>query len=223
MATHSRISTALGAAWLALGVLGAQPALAQVYRIVGPDGKVTFTDRAPADKVLAPVGGAVAGAAGGGAGAVASANLPPQLRKAHSQYPVMLYTGQDCAPCDQARALLRQRGVPYTEKTVQSNADIEALKKLSGTAGVPFGRIGGQHLQGFSETEWTQYLDLAGYPKDSQLPPSYRHPPSSPLVAESPAAPPVVAPTPPSPASEPSPADTVPAGPTPSNPAGIVF
>ena len=31
--------------------------------------------------------------------------------------------------------------------------------------------------------EWTQYLDAAGYPRASVLPPAYRNPPSTPLVA----------------------------------------
>ena len=79
--------------------------------------------------------------------------------------------------------MLSARGVPFTEKTVTSNEDVEALKRLAGASSVPFLTIGGQQLKGFSEVEWSQFLDAADYPKTSQLPASYRQPPATPLVA----------------------------------------
>ncbi len=183
----------------------------QVYRSVGPDGKVTFTDRAP-DTQTAP-----SNVRSGGAGA--QSGLPYELQQIASRYPVTLYTGKDCPPCASARSLLTARGIPFTERTVSTNEDIDAFKRLTGGTSLPFGAIGRQQLTGFSESEWTQYLDLAGYPKQSQLPPSYRRPAAMPLVAVSPtsAAPADAAPTP---RPAPAPAD---GGPGPSNPAGIIF
>ncbi len=192
-----------------------------VYRIVGPDGKVTFSDRAP-DNAAKPTTMGAAPAASAGAG------LPFELSKVAQRFPVTLYTGSDCAPCSSARNLLVNRGVPFTERTVSSNEDIDALRKLSGDASLPFGTIGSQRMAGFSDTEWMQYLDMAGYPKQSQLPPSYRRPAATPLVAV------VAAPAATAAASDPASATasprarTVPPqaptnGPTPSNPAGIRF
>jgi arsenate reductase-like glutaredoxin family protein len=43
-----------------------------------------------------------------------------------SRYPVVLYTGKNCAPCGLAAAYLAGRGIPFTEKTVVSNEDIDA-------------------------------------------------------------------------------------------------
>lgn len=148
----------------------------QVYRIVGPDGKVTFSDRAP-DNQAQPQVLANSGARN------ASANLPYELAQVAGRYPVTLYTGKDCTPCDSARSLLSNRGVPFAERTINSNEDINALKRLSGDTSLPLVTIGGQQLAGFSDSEWTQYLDAAGYPKQSQLPASYRRPAASPLVA----------------------------------------
>jgi glutaredoxin len=198
---------------LSAGAVLAQP----VYRIVGPDGKVTFSDRAPsADSAAASTS-----AAGAGSGSAAATGLPFALQQVASRFPVTLYTGSDCAPCDGARQLLVQRGVPFTERTVSSNADIAALQRLSGKAALPFGTIGSQQLQGFSDTEWTQFLDAAGYPKQSALPASYRRPAATPLVAVQPLeparAPEPAAPAVPerlAPANNPS---------APSNPAGIRF
>ncbi|WP_103018520.1 glutaredoxin family protein [Alicycliphilus denitrificans] len=190
----------------------------QVYRIVGPDGRVTFSDRPPAAGAeAAPVG---AGAQGSGG----SEALPYQLRQIAARFPVTLYTGSDCAPCDSARNLLVSRGVPFTERTVGSNEDIEALRRLSGESSLPFGTIGGQQLKGFSDSEWSQYLDAAGYPRQSQLPPGYRRPPATPLVAVQarPAAPEAES-APAAPAARPAAPATPPTGRTPANPAGIVF
>ena len=171
----SSVRCAALAAVFAGTALAAGLVQAQVYRVIGPDGKVTFTDRAPVEgKVAAPSAAAPA---------AASASLPAELRKAAGQFPVTLYASSDCAPCKEARAMLQKRGIPFSEKAIATEQDVAALQRLSGSNSLPFLTIGGQHLNGFSETEWSQYLDAAGYPKTSQLPPSYRQPPASPLVA----------------------------------------
>jgi glutaredoxin len=205
---------------LLMTLAGASAQAQGVYRIVGPDGKVTFSDRPPAD---AP---AQAARTTGAAPAPASGNaaLPYELRQIATRFPVTIYTGNDCAPCTSLRNALVARGVPFTERTVTTSEDTAALQRLSGSASLPFGSIGGQQLVGFSDAEWTQYLDAAGYPKQSQLPSSYRPTAATPLVAvkpveTAPAAdkPKAAAPVRPAPAARPA------EGPTPSNPAGIRF
>ena len=200
--------------------LAAGLAQAQVYRIVGPDGKVTYTDRPT------PNGQAAPARPGATATAAASSSLPAEVRKAAGQFPVTLYTGRDCGPCNDARAMLQRRGIPFAERTITSTEDAAALQRLSGASSLPFVTIGGQHLSGFSEGEWAQYLDAAGYPKTSQLPASYRNPPAAPLVAvqQPPAA--VAAgqaTVPPQPRATPRAAPAPSEGPDASNPAGIRF
>ena len=169
----------------ATGALLATAAQAQqVHRIVGPDGKVTFSDRAPEDKKAQST--VLSTASGGGASNPA---LPSELRQVASRFPVTLYTGESCSPCQQARQLLVQRGVPFTERSVNTNDDIDALRRLSGESALPFGTIGRQQLKGFSDAEWTQYLDAAGYPAQSRLPKGYTQPAATPLApAKAPAA-----------------------------------
>jgi glutaredoxin len=185
----------------------------QLYRIVGPDGRVTFSDQPPPPAANAKVttgrGVSFAESAGGAA-------LPFELRNVVQRFPVTLYTGKDCVPCDNGRNMLRNRGVPFTERTVESREDLDALKRLSGDSSLPLATVGGQQMKGFSDSEWTQFLDAAGYPKASQLPASYRNPAPSPLVARA-------APAPaPAPAAA-TPAPTPAAAPAPNNPAGIRF
>ena len=159
----------------------------QVYRLVGPDGKVTFSDRPPpaASAAAAAKGSAnVSGANAAAAGNTAAAGLPFELRQVAAKYPVTLYTSDNCVPCASGRSLLTTRGVPFTEKTVSTAEDSQALKRLSGETSLPFVTIGGQQqLKGFSDAEWTQYLDAAGYPPSSVLPAGYRAPAAAPLVA----------------------------------------
>lgn len=150
----------------------------QVYRIVGSDGKVTFSDRAP------PTGNASAGPSSASAAAAsASVGLPVELRQLAGKYPVMLYTSNNCAPCSAARSMLTSRGIPFAEKTVTSAEDTQALQRISGDNSLPFLTIGSQQLKGYSDMEWTQYLNAAGYPPSSVLPASYRAPDATPLVA----------------------------------------
>jgi glutaredoxin len=206
------------AACVAAASLWAAVAQAQVYRIVGPDGRVTFSDRPPADARATPT--QAAPAAGGDTGT--SASLPAEVRQAAGRFPVTLYSGADCAPCLTARSFLMRRGVPYTEKSIITEDDVQALQRISGGTSMPFATIGGQHIRGFNEAEWSQYLDAAGYPRSSQLPASYRNPAPTPLVA---AQRPSPAPARPAQAQPQPQADAAPApsDPSPSNPAGIRF
>jgi glutaredoxin len=204
-----RFAAALALAAIACSA-GAQP----VYRIVGPDGKVTFSDQPPAT-VGAKASQAAVSPLGGTAGGDSS--LPFELRQTASRYPVTLYTGADCVPCGAGRAYLASRGVPFTEKTVTTNEDLSALQRLSGAATLPVVTIGGQRITGYSETEWSEYLNAAGYPRTSQLPGSYRQPAATPLVA---AVSPRSAPAPAAPSPTPTAAQPTPPG---SNPAGIQF
>lgn len=205
-----------------LSAVGSAVHAQQVYRSVGPDGRVTFSDRSP---VEVP---AQAGASRNAPPSGASAALPYELRQISTRFPVTLYTGAECTPCVSARNLLVNRGVPFTERTVNSNDDIDALKRLSGATSLPFGTIGGQQLSGFADVEWTQYLDAAGYPKQSQLPASYRPAPATPLVAvesrPAPAAASGSQANKPATATQPrAPIASPPNGPSPANPAGITF
>jgi hypothetical protein len=81
--------------------------------------------------------------------------------------------------------------------------------------------LGGQHIPGFSEAEWSQYFDAAGYPKSSQLPANYRNGEPQPLVAVQRVVPP---PRNAQQSQQPQQADAAPPSQAPvENPAGIRF
>ena len=173
----ARLRPQTAAAWAAMAWLAAAPALAQ-YKVVAPDGSVTYTDRpqlVPGAKVQ------TIGPSGALQAAPAPA-LPLELRSVVARFPVTLYTGSDCPPCDTARQMLRQRGIPFSERTVNSEDDAAALQRLSNARTLPTLALGQQVQRGWQDSEWANLLDLAGYPAQSRLPNDYQPPAATPLA-----------------------------------------
>ena len=170
-----RRTAGLAAALLAL--LAAPCATAQ-YKVVAPDGSVSYTDRPP----IASNARIVNLGRPGAAVMPADIGLPADLRTIAQRHPVTLYTSADCAPCDAGRRLLQQRGVPFAEKRVTTDDDVAALDRLVGGRTVPSLTIGAQPLRGLSDVDWTAYLDAAGYPRDSKLPRGWQAAEATPLV-----------------------------------------
>ena len=188
-------------------MLGAAAALAQAqYKVVQPDGSVTYTDRPPtaSNARVTHLGRSSVAAAPG------DSTLPAELRSAATKHPVTLYASLNCVPCDNGRRFLQQRGVPYSERLVTSEDDVAALERLVSGRTVPSLSVGAQPLRGFSEADWTSYLDAAGYPRENKLPAGWRPPQVRPLVER--AAPPVAAQEP---APAPAPAAQTPEPPPP--------
>lgn len=189
-----------------------------IYRSVDADGNITFSDKPPASSTQ----GKVTTTGSGAAGTSTNPNLPFELRQIASKYPVILYSAPKCTPCDMGRSFLSGRGIPFSERTVSSAEDIDALQRLNGDTSLPSISVGGQRIKGFSSQEWAQYLDVAGYPATSTLPAGYKNPAATPLVI-------VQKPTEsPAPRAEERPAAPTPTPTTrpaanPNNPAGIVF
>lgn len=149
---------------LAAGALIVPNAQAQIYRSIDAQGRVTFTDT-PGTAAQAVAPGPGQATAGTGLAA-----LPYELRQVRARYPVTLYAGPQCAPCDLGRSLLTQRGIPFAEKTVASAEDIAALRRLTDSAELPVLAVGTKQIKGYEQATWAQYLDAAGYPATSQLP-----------------------------------------------------
>ncbi len=109
--------------------------------------------------------------------------LPFELRRAIERAPVTLYTAPECQPCAPAVALLRERGVPFVERTVVSSEDVFEFRRISGGLRLPYLTVGGQTQSGFSPDAWSSVLDAAGYPKSSILPTNYQWPAAQSVAA----------------------------------------
>ncbi|MBK9134098.1 MAG: glutaredoxin family protein [Betaproteobacteria bacterium] len=158
--------TALAAA-AALAALASLPAQA-LFKVVNPDGTVTYTDRPPQPVANTRVTNMAR--PGSPTTTEPDLSLPADLRQPAQKHPVTLYTTSECSPCDAGRQLLVARGVPYSERRVGNEEDAQAFERLFGTRTLPLLTVGAQPLKGLSDVEWAAYLDAAGYPKQARLP-----------------------------------------------------
>ena len=196
-------------AWLpacAAALLLAAPAAHALFKVIGPDGKVTYTDRQPATsegRVL-PVNRDT--------GRASDPALPYALRQVAARFPVTLYTASNCGEaCALGRSLLGKRGVPFAERTAETDEEREAWVRLVGGLEAPVLKVGEQILRGYAPVAWDEALNVAGYPRQSLLPANYQAPAPVPLAERRPSPQRPTAPAAPA-APEPS-----------SNPSGIRF
>ncbi|PAT39679.1 NrdH-redoxin [Vandammella animalimorsus] len=180
--------TALAA--LALACAVSLPAGAQeVYRSKSASGSTLYTDKPPAAGAPSLSGKGSAQAAEDGSPASGSG-----LQDAMRRYPVSLYVMPNCTPCTNGHSWLRERGIPFQEYTIKTPDDQQAAARL-GIETLPHLRIGRQALDGFSASQWAQYLDAAGYPAKSELPADYSAPAPRPLSDTAAQNPPATAPS----------------------------
>ncbi len=171
----SRCTAAMAALLLLLA-----PGIGQAqYKWTDRDGLVGYGDQPPKDAVNVERLGAVAI---GGADGDALGPLPFEVRRAARTFPVVLYSRSDCPPCDQGRAYLKSRNVPFAERQVASQSDIDAFRKLGGADALPALGIGHQMLRGFESGAWSEALATAGYPQGVPLPRNWQWPAPAPLA-----------------------------------------
>ncbi len=93
--------------------------------------------------------------------------LPYATKQAAEKYPVTLYTTADCTDaCAGARTFLNGRGIPFSERMLQTQEEFDEAAKLMGNKSfIPGLKVGSQTFAGFEKGSWDNLLDLAGYPK----------------------------------------------------------
>lgn len=131
----------------------AGPAWGQQYRWIDENGRVQYSDTPPPASAKN-----VQRKRLGGNAAQAPARTPP----------VILYTSPNCElPCRDARRLLAERGIAFSEVSVFDEASLAELKRAAGTARIPALLVGAQALVGLSPQAWNAALDAAGYPSSA--------------------------------------------------------
>jgi glutaredoxin len=135
------------------------PAAETMYKSVGPDGRVTYSDRPPTDGLIEKT--------------MTFENLPSsplpestvtyveQLRKMKASSPsniatsgIVLYSAAWCGYCKQAKAYLAGKRIPYQEFDVDTRNGMAAYAQAGGRKGVPLLLADGQRVQGFSRAAY---------------------------------------------------------------------
>lgn len=154
----------------------APPANAEtLYKSVGPDGRVEYTDRPPAD--------------GKAAKTLNFADLPAtplpesvlryreqlqksmQNRLANAGKPdggAQLFTAVWCGYCRKAKAYLAERGIAYREHEIDTPDGQIAFARAGNASGIPLLLVGEQRVQGFSAAAYDAALHAL---KPSAMPP----------------------------------------------------
>ncbi|WP_374341833.1 DUF4124 domain-containing protein [Methyloversatilis sp.] len=145
---------------LLAAVLLAAPALAQTYKWKDAQGRTHYSDSPPpadarsvTEKKLQP--------------SVVEQGASYAEREAMKNAPVTVWFGNDCdALCESAQALLKARGIAYSEQRITSEEQKAALTARFKVkeARVPAIAAGADQLMGYSAEAWTRLLDRAGYP-----------------------------------------------------------
>ncbi len=175
MATQNDLPSPMAAARLLLlaGAASAQT----LFRSVGPDGRITYSDRAPARQ-----------AARQRSSAGWSRRLPrrpprcPTICGSRESLPCHVLHGARLRALRRRAQLLGGRGVPFTERTVGSNEDIAALKALERRVVAALCDAWAASRCMVSRAGMAAALDAAGYPKTSQLPAGWRAVAATPLA-----------------------------------------
>lgn len=164
--------------------LFATVAQAGLYRSIDKDGRVIYSDK--------PVQG-VEDVAEVKVGRQADSDeyLPYETKRAQQNFPVTLYVFESCGSlCAEARNLLTKRGIPFSEKNLKTQKELDEYLKQYGSNDLPALVVGKNRLRGFAAAQWHHELDVAGYPKTAP----YRAP--KPAAAAAPVKEPVTEPAP---------------------------
>lgn len=130
----------------------------KLYKWVDQDGNVSYHDREPRDASKYRVEEKrIRGSRQESNG---------ELEAIAKKFPVLLYSAPRCSACDLARVYLEKRKVPFSEKNVGDDRDLQQeLIKRTGQLTVPTIIVGERVMNGYMETLLGGELDQAGYPK----------------------------------------------------------
>jgi len=92
---------------------------------------------------------------------------PPSkdLEEIAAQYPVTFYAIPECDACDLVRNQLQRHNIPFTEKNVSSDVELQTeLKELAGGLTIPTVHVADHTITGYDKKRLDRALQEVGYP-----------------------------------------------------------
>lgn len=150
-------------AMLVISSAHAAPGAQTLYKSVGPDGKIDYSDRPPTDGHIEKTmqfenlpSSAVPGL---------SSSYVEQLRRLKASQAasapsrgVVLYAASWCGYCRSARAYLAKRGIAYQEIDIDTTRGKSEFAQTGGGGGVPLLIAADQRVQGFSAPAYDAFF-----------------------------------------------------------------
>lgn len=143
---------------------------ADLYKLVGPDGKITYTDKKPANQGQSKNVVTVIHAK------VSDFNPPPGLGNLTARTKtyaanrsgsstasggLRVYTASWCGYCKREKAFLKKRNVDFEEIDIDTPQGQQEYAAIGGN-GVPVSIANGKRMDGFTEAAMEQFLNEAG-------------------------------------------------------------
>jgi glutaredoxin len=127
----------------------------QMYKSVGPDGRIIYSDRPPAEGKLEKTITYYDQPSSGLSPQVLAYLDQLKQRGAASKAPstgdgTVLYMAKWCGYCRQAKAFLASKNIPYREFDIDTQEGLAAFASAGGGKGVPLLIHGGTRVRGFS-------------------------------------------------------------------------
>jgi glutaredoxin len=126
-----------------------------LYKSVGPDGKITYSDRPPPEGRVEKT--MRFNNLPGSTLTALAADRIEQLRQqkagqqaAIQQGQTVIYTTSWCGYCKKAKAYLASKGISYQELDIETEPGLAAYAQAGGGGGVPLLLHRGERVQGFS-------------------------------------------------------------------------
>jgi glutaredoxin len=145
---------------LALCLLAAAHAGAEIYRWTDADGHIHYSDKPPAGASTKQVKVRINSIAGPAVVTPAPGSTKPS---SSARAAVKMFTASWCGYCKKAKAHLNARGVPFQEIDVESSDSARRQFSELGGRGVPVILVGGQRMDGFDAGGLDAMLAAGGY------------------------------------------------------------
>lgn len=127
---------------------------AKLYKVVGPDGKVSYQSEPPPDNANVEVLQERIATTGGSS---------PEQEAAAADNPVVVYTIEDCDSCEMLLLRLRQLNIPTREDSMRTREAQARILAATDSLQAPSVFIGDKFIADTSEAALVSELEAAGY------------------------------------------------------------
>jgi glutaredoxin len=128
---------------------------AEVYKMTGPDGRITYTDSRSEDSNGTKVE-VVEIESYAGSAEVSS------IEKAAASRKVTIFTTEWCGVCRKAKSYMASQGIAFDEFDIEKSRSARSRFDQLGARGVPVILVGKEKMTGFSAGKLKAMLDRAG-------------------------------------------------------------